>query len=569
MPSYRACILGLVLILAAVASADADVYTVDDPADAVDANPADGLCLTAGGMCSLRAAVQQANAHAGADEVVLPIGHYDLSLAGAGEDAGATGDLDVLDDLTITGPGPTAFEGSIDANAIDRVFDVQAGAELRLVLVRVEGGAAIADPRGGGVLNAGTLVLDRVWMDRNRANDGAGNGAGGGLYNLGTATVRESLVELNSVAPPSTSTGAGIHNAGMLAVINSTVALNNGIFNSGQASGAGIYNAASGTTALSNATIARNGNGIGSPGPAGGIFNAGGSVTLQNTAIGANFSSPPSDCAGTLTSGGYNVIQDATGCTVTGDLTGVQTGVGMGLAVASAFNGGPTPVYHLDGPSSSLVEAGNPALPGSGGGACEARDQGGYNRALGASRCDIGAEELSSCLARPIFEPCNHQGLSGKGRLAFKNDPEDAKDSLKWDFAWGPLTADSLFGGGSDDYKLCIWDDTGLIGEASIPGGGTCAGKLCWKDGANGLTYADKDATPHGITAVRFKAGKGAKVGLKGKGTDLRLAPPPWFGTVTVRLRNDDAVGPDVACWETTHSTPKKNALESYSAHGD
>ena len=49
-------------ILAAIQLADGNValgasFTVDTTADAVDANPGDGVCATEGGACSLRAAI--------------------------------------------------------------------------------------------------------------------------------------------------------------------------------------------------------------------------------------------------------------------------------------------------------------------------------------------------------------------------------------------------------------------------------------------------------------------------------------------------------------------------------
>src|SRR3954471_21207078 len=48
---------------------------------------------------SLRQAIQAANAHSGADTIHLAAGVYKLSLAGADEDLGATGDLDIIGDL--------------------------------------------------------------------------------------------------------------------------------------------------------------------------------------------------------------------------------------------------------------------------------------------------------------------------------------------------------------------------------------------------------------------------------------------------------------------------------------
>ena len=46
--------------------ASADTFTVDDTGDDPDANPGDGTCATSGGVCTLRAAIQEANATANA-----------------------------------------------------------------------------------------------------------------------------------------------------------------------------------------------------------------------------------------------------------------------------------------------------------------------------------------------------------------------------------------------------------------------------------------------------------------------------------------------------------------------
>src|SRR5687768_14182440 len=83
---------------------------------------------TDGGPGSLRQAILDANASPGADTVTLPAGTYTLSVAGAGEDAGATGDLDVTEALTLTGAGAGAT--TIDGNNIDRVLDVRNAAPL-------------------------------------------------------------------------------------------------------------------------------------------------------------------------------------------------------------------------------------------------------------------------------------------------------------------------------------------------------------------------------------------------------------------------------------------------------
>lgn len=59
--------------------------------DTVDAEIGDGLCDDGAGNCTLRAAIQEANACVGADLIDLPAGSYPLTLAGIGENATATG----------------------------------------------------------------------------------------------------------------------------------------------------------------------------------------------------------------------------------------------------------------------------------------------------------------------------------------------------------------------------------------------------------------------------------------------------------------------------------------------
>ena len=87
------------------------VITVDNVGDGV--NPGNGFCTlreaiinansptatdTTGGDC--------ATGSIGSDTINLPSYSYTLTVAGTGEDACATGDLDITDDLTINGAGP-------------------------------------------------------------------------------------------------------------------------------------------------------------------------------------------------------------------------------------------------------------------------------------------------------------------------------------------------------------------------------------------------------------------------------------------------------------------------------
>src|SRR5436189_1177281 len=125
-------------------------FTVDSTADAVDAMPGDGACATLGGRCTLRAAVQEANARPGADGVSLPAGTYVLAILGAGEDAAVTGDLDITDDLTITGAG--AESTIVDGGHIDRVFHIVRrleGPTVEISGIAVRNGLVSVDQSGG------------------------------------------------------------------------------------------------------------------------------------------------------------------------------------------------------------------------------------------------------------------------------------------------------------------------------------------------------------------------------------------------------------------------------------
>src|SRR6185369_16471808 len=119
--SVRSAIISLMLIAVVPTFGLGATFTVNSTADIA------GLannCVTGTGQCTLRSAIQAANASAAADTIILPAGTYTLTLIGAGENAAATGDLDVVaagGALTIT--GADAATTIIDGNNTDRIFD--------------------------------------------------------------------------------------------------------------------------------------------------------------------------------------------------------------------------------------------------------------------------------------------------------------------------------------------------------------------------------------------------------------------------------------------------------------
>ena len=100
----------------------AKTFTVNSFLDEVDANIGDCECLTASQTCTLRAAIQEANACLGDDIINLPPGTYTLTIPGRDEDLCLTGDLDITGNLSINGTNP--MDTIIDGNQLDRVFHI-------------------------------------------------------------------------------------------------------------------------------------------------------------------------------------------------------------------------------------------------------------------------------------------------------------------------------------------------------------------------------------------------------------------------------------------------------------
>src|SRR6516162_5801277 len=87
-------------------------FKVNTTSDTVAVNFKNGKDAT--GHISLRSAIMAADARGGNNTITLPSGTFLLTIPGAGEDAGATGDLDITGNLTIKGKGPagTIIDGN-------------------------------------------------------------------------------------------------------------------------------------------------------------------------------------------------------------------------------------------------------------------------------------------------------------------------------------------------------------------------------------------------------------------------------------------------------------------------
>ena len=189
-------------------------FVVNSQLDAVDVTPGDAVCATAGAVCTLRAAVQEANALAGVHVITLPAGTYTLTIRGQGEFLGATGDLNIASGKNITINGAGSATTIIDANGIDRAFQ-SFGGILTLNDLTVQNGAPVTTvnaPGGGGISMGndgnfpGQLTLTRVVVKACTSSSGSG---GGGIIVFGLAASPSTLTVTDSTITQNVSGGSG------------------------------------------------------------------------------------------------------------------------------------------------------------------------------------------------------------------------------------------------------------------------------------------------------------------------------------------------------------------------
>lgn len=234
-------------------SGAAATFSVDTFADAPDAVPGDLVCLSLSGGCTLRAAVQEANALAGFDRIDIPSGPYFLNLQdGVIDDTAISGDIDILEPVHLNGlPGAQwaqIGDGFVLHTPLgERIFDVQTGDSTTPVIFErvllsfgkahdaLGGGAALvragsfarfersilyangADARGNALAVYGRAELWRSHVfDNHRAWDAVPGEGGGGIYVGAGASL---LFELSGMDSNNHCRGGGILADGPSAVV--------------------------------------------------------------------------------------------------------------------------------------------------------------------------------------------------------------------------------------------------------------------------------------------------------------------------------------------------------------
>ena len=319
-PTVRLVGLTVATALALVAPAQA---TTIEPNTTADLRANDGLC-------TLREAITASNertpsgtatgecpAGEGGDTIKLAATRYEL-VGVAGDDANVSGDLDILESLTIVGRGAT--DTTIDAQGVDRVIQVGPNPTGTLAVtidaVKITGGRAPdgvgrspstgpgdvtgvlggVGAGGGGVLNRATLTLRNSAVTGNRAGTGGRGGEAHGAdgkhppYETNNQPAVGARATGGNGGPGGD--GGGIRSDGkLLTVENSTIAGNR----AGDGGGGGVGFGGDGSPGSGSLGGFDAGPGTGGRGGAGG--NGGGIVATQrlkvvDTVVADNASGP-------------------------------------------------------------------------------------------------------------------------------------------------------------------------------------------------------------------------------------------------------------------------------------
>jgi len=376
------------LLIGPTPDVSAATFAVTSTVDEPDASPGSGGCVSApSGACTLRAAIQEADAAAGADTISLPSGTYALT----------AGVLSMTSEVTITGAG--ADTTIIDGGGAAGVFSIANSGKATFASLTIRNGNA-GTGTGGGIVNNGTLTLTNVAVSGNRATRGAG------IYNAQSATlvITGGAVSGNSLLPTTSNSylAAGVQNDGTARMVNVTISGNSlagamalsapagGLGNFGcQGTPVGTFCPAQ--VSLTNVTLVDN-EGVGLASPL--DVNQGARATATNTIVANNTGA---SCTGLVSSSGHNLDSGIScGFFGPGDLFNADPLIGPLASTAGAT------------PSHALL-AGSPAVDAADTAACPTTDQRGLSRPKdgngdGSAACDIGAFEAQAPLGMPTAD---------------------------------------------------------------------------------------------------------------------------------------------------------------------
>jgi hypothetical protein len=401
-----ALLIAVLLSLGVVKPASARPATVEPEIWYVSSIAGDdsNTCNSTGTPClTINAAINQS---AAGDTIKVAIGTYTAS--------SGTNVVDVNKSITLSGGWDETFTtqdglSTIDGEGVMRCISIflYVAGTVSIENFIIENGYSSAS--GGGISFDGqSLKINNSKISNNFAE---GYGAGIIMFRGGAIELNNSTISNNTL---------GIDSSGGAALklyIGGTVSINNSTINNNKGNRSAIESSstASVTININNSTISGN-----TGGPSvrfydgtlmvnnstftlnqqGGVHTVNGEITMSNTIMAGNGSG--ADCSvdplnsGAITSFGYNLIGNKTGCPIsatTGDKFGTAVNPIVPNLAPLSDNGGPTFTHALFSNSPALDAGDNTT--------CLVTDQRGNIRPEG-TQCDMGAYEGSIPAIYPI-----------------------------------------------------------------------------------------------------------------------------------------------------------------------
>ncbi len=307
-------------------------YVVVTGNDAVDVDPGNGICGTVFPsvgdevLCSLRAAIEEANLAPGTQTIRLGARTHSLSIPGVNGNP-RQGDLDISDaELLIIGDGVgnSIIEGA--TGFAERLLDLPMGVNsVALLGLQLRNGNSGSSAGGAVRMFTGNLLLFESQIDHSRGDFGGGLYAATPLDDSHRVLIERSSIARNTAAAQGG--GAYINNA-MLTLRNSSVGENQAVQNGGGLKlNAGlselVFSSITGNYVSGSVDVAASGGGIHLTQSA--VVLARATVIANNRVSGFDASAP--DCAapgfngggtGGISLVGYNWLGVSAGCAYEG-----------------------------------------------------------------------------------------------------------------------------------------------------------------------------------------------------------------------------------------------------------
>jgi CSLREA domain-containing protein len=394
--------VGVVLVAVSLAGSPclAATFIVNSTLDKPDTSPGNGVCATGASVCTLRAAIQEANALAGNDLINVPAGTFSLDSF-----------LEVSSGIEIAGNG--AKTTLIDGGGTTSLFRITAAGSLAIQSCTLRGGKGSGYP--GAVSALGPLKLIWCAIVENQSSTNGGAISVGGT----TTTISHCLIDSNKSGGHGGAISISSQSANV-SISNSTISANTAARNGG------AIHLNRGILDLAYVTIVENVSGAAKGG--GAIAVVTGTVTIGNSIVNDNtdVSNPTQQCSieedgSWIRSMGRNIFGSSQGCNLSGatslDMIGIDP-----LLAGLGDNGGPTRTYAL--------QAGSPAIDGGDPAYCGEYDQRSKERVEdgdgdGIATPDIGAFEYSGSVKQgePFFVPST-ANVAGANNTTWRTDLE-------------------------------------------------------------------------------------------------------------------------------------------------